>query len=633
MRKTLTLALCSLALSAGAQKKAISPELMGIFIEDINYSVDGGLNAELLQNGSFEYTASDVHRGQQHWQPMTAWELVRERNIAYTSVETANPLNANNRHYLDLEVVTPGSAGVALRNGGWDGIPVEANGKYHFSVWMRSQSAGEVPLEVLLQSGDKERTVVAKSSLTVSGDTWQLYTAELSATAAADSASLLMLFHKPAMVSIDQVSLMPNDTYKGHGLRRDLCEALEALHPQFVRFPGGCLAHGDGLKNIYHWKRTIGPVEQRQGQRNIWNYRQSYQLGYHEFLQLCEDLDATPLPVLAAGVSCQNSGGNMGEGQEAIPMDQMPAYIQDILDLIEYCNGAASTTWGAKRAAAGHPKPFNLKYLGIGNEDRITPAFEERFAMICQAIKSKHPEINIVGTSGPFDAGEDYDKGWAAARKADVALVDEHYYKGQEWFRNNLKRYDAYPRQGPKVYLGEWASWGNKWSNALAEAAYLTSLERNADVVHFASYAPLLARLGHTQWNPDLIYFDNHGVYPTVNYLVQQLFGSNAGVYYVGGVCEGNDKVQTSCVLTSGGDVVLKLVNFGDAAQSCAINLAPVGKHGSKATLTVLKGDPKAKNTREHQDIEPVVTPYKIAGKMTYEAPAYSVSMIRISKK
>ena len=346
----------------------------------------------------------------------------------------------------------------------------------------------------------------------------------------------------PGKVALDMVSLFPEKTFhnRPNGLRADLAQVIADLEPKFMRFPGGCLVHGDGLDNIYHWKETIGPVEQRKPQPNIWRYHQSKGLGYFEYFQFCEDIGAKPLPVVAAGVCCQNSNflvtHKYGIGQLGLPMDQMPAYVQDVLDLIEFANGPVTSTWGAKRAAAGHPKPFGLQYLGIGNEDKITPVFRERFEMIYKAVKAKHPEITVIGTVGPNPDGDDYDKGWKIADELHLPMVDEHCYKSPQWFWENLQRYDAYDRSRSKVYLGEWASFDDKrrstLRSAISEAAYLTALERNADVVRFASYAPLLAKRDHTDWTPDLIYFTNTEVFPTINYHVQQLFSVNSGDFY-----------------------------------------------------------------------------------------------------
>lgn len=638
-------ALCSL-LSSFAQPRPISPDIFGIFFEDLNYAADGGLYAELVQNRSFEYSPSDRARngslGADNWNPYTAWTLQRHNSIENLSIETAHPLNANNPHYLLLDVATPGTQGCGIANEGFDGMVLKKDLPYDFSVWLRnfSQSPG-VKATVALRGKDGQ--TLAIDSLTLSSrDQWQKYSLTLRPEAAADSAQLVLLFHQPVRVGVDMVSLFPTDTFKGHknGLRADLAQTIADIHPKFVRFPGGCLAHGDGLTNIYRWKRTIGPVEQRVAEPNIWRYSQTHGLGYHEFLQFCEDIGAKPLPVIAAGVSCQNSALCRGTGQEAIPMEEMPAFIQDILDLVEYCNGSADSEWGRRRAEAGHPQPFNLEYIGIGNEDHITPEFEERFAMIARALRDAYPQVKIVGTSGPDPSGEDFDKGWEAMRANDVEVVDEHYYRRPSWFLDNLTRYDGYDRRGPKVYVGEYASRANRLENALAEAAYMTQLERNGDVVEFASYAPLLARIGHTQWNPDLIYFDGKGVYPTVNYYVQQLFGQNSGEQYVDGVLPEGLRTASAVIDPSTGSLIIKMVNPTAAEQTVPLDLSVVknikGKKG--ATLTLLSGpDPKASNTRENpSSVLPSTTEFilpSLRSAFSYAMPPYSLSVLRIPLK
>jgi alpha-L-arabinofuranosidase len=425
-------------------------------------------------------------------------------------------------------------------------------------------------------------------------------------------------------------------------MRADLAQVIADLKPKFMRFPGGCLTHGDGVANIYRWKNTIGPVEQRVDQRNIWNYHQSIGLGYFEYFQFCEDIGAKPVPVLAAGVSCQNSGGTwkIGSiGQKGIPMDEMQAYVQDVVDLIEYANGPATSTWGAKRAAAGHPAPFNLEYLGIGNEDKITCLFEERFRMIYDAVHKAHPEIKIIGTVGPSPNGEDFDKGWKLADQLAVGIVDEHYYEKPQWFLKNTARYDAYNRQRSKVYIGEYASWGNKLFNALCEAVYVTNLERNGDVVKMASYAPLIARIGHTSWNPNLIYFNGTHVFPTVNYYVQQQFAANAGSEYLPGVIKlkGNKAVNdtttgVSCVRdTATGDIILKIANAGNTFLSGTADLAKVGKLPNSATLTTISGDIQAENNVNTPDaILPKSSVISLQKNWSFTVPAYSLSVVRI---
>ncbi len=511
---------------AGAPGKKISTDLFGIFFEDINYAADGGLYAELVQNRSFEYSTGD-HKD---WNPLTSWELV-ERDGGKGKLTTGidKPLNPNNPRHA---VLTSEGGEVGLRNGGFDGIVLNAGETYDFSLFARQLDGIGGPLDVRLES--KDGKVLAEANLAAADSAWKKQSVTLRANNSAKDARLVVTTRSRGRLALDMISLFPEKTFhnRPNGLRADLAQVIADLKPRFIRFPGGCLAHGDGLDNIYRWKDTIGPVEQRKAQRNIWRYHQTTGLGYFEYFQFCEDIGAKPLPVVAAGVCCQNAGNYIPgspKGQQLIPMGEMADYVQEVLDLIEWANGPATSKWGAKRAAAGHPEPFHLEYLGVGNEDHITPGFEERFAMLQKAIKAKHPEITIVGTVGPSPDGSDFDAGWKFAKQSRVDMVDEHYYVAPQWFLNNLHRYDSYDRSGPKVYLGEYASRGNTLFNALSEAAYLTSLERNGDVVHLSSYAPLLAKTGHTQWNPDLIYFDNTSIMLTANYHVQRLFGENPG--------------------------------------------------------------------------------------------------------
>ncbi len=645
---------------AAVNSKAISKNLFGIFFEDLNYAADGGLYAELVQNRSFEYSPSDLDSHKQPkggWHSFTGWEYLKWGNtIATLSLESKDPIHANNPHYLQVNVKTVRGKGPGIRNHGYDGIVVKKGATYRFSAYLKNivnQPSGNwqdnwalnpkngkgMPVYVSLKN--KKGESIADTTFTANSTSWKKYEFNLTPKEDADTASLALQFGDTGSIAIDMVSLFPTDTYKGHknGLRKDLAETIAALKPAFVRFPGGCLSHGDGIDNIYNWKNTIGPVEQRKGGSNIWNYHQSMGLGYFEYLQFCEDIGAKPLPVIAAGVSCQNSARSRGKGQEAVPMELMSSYIQDILDLIEYCNGPVTSTWGKKRAEAGHPKPFNLEYIGIGNEDHITEDFKVRFKMIFDAIHAKYPHIKVVGTSGPGHSGKDYEEGWKVVRNLQVPVVDEHYYCGWGWFIKNLHRYDSYPRTGyGKVYVGEYASWGSELQNALAEAAYMTQLERNGDVVEFASYAPLVGRLGHTQWNPDLIYFDGKSVYPTVNYYTQLLFGQNHGDTYYHNVItlDGKEFDRSSCVRNSAtGDVYLKMVNMEDKEQTLDINLSGMKSLGRKATLTILHSDNvKAKNTKENPtNVLPQTKPTKVKSKMKYVMPAHSFSLIKISKK
>jgi alpha-L-arabinofuranosidase len=629
--------------AAGGKK--ISPDLFGLFFEDINYSADGGLYAELVQNRSFEYNPTE----RSEWNPLSYWEYYTPGySYGRISVETTAPIHSNNPHYIVLDVEHIGKeaqykdeSGVGLKNAGFDGMVVKAGDKYNFSMFARQLSPSPITLKVSLQKRNGQ--ILGETTFSTSSDEWKKYIATLTATESYDTANLVVMATTEGKLALDVVSLFPEKTFKNrsNGLRADLAQMLADVKPRFIRFPGGCLVHGDGLGNMYRWKNTIGPVEQRKEQRNLWGYHQTSGLGYFEFFQFCEDIGAKPLPVLPAAVSCQNSGGTWrigGTGQRALPSGEMAEYIQEILDLIEWANGPVTSTWGTKRAAAGHPAPFNLEYLGIGNEDKITPEFEQRFQMIYEAIKTKHPEIKVVGTAGPFHSGEDFNKGWKLANDLKVPIVDEHYYTDPNWFISNQHRYDAYPRNAGQVYLGEYASWGNKLRNAIAEAAYMTSLERNGDVVHMASYAPLLAKKNFTQWKTDMIFFDNVTLCPTPNFYVQKMFSANQGDYYFGNVISKDEKDSTlaaSCVQNSKtGDIVLKLINFSNTPKSMKINLSPFRNFITDAEQTILSGDANAENTIENpQNIVPVVTAVKLKKTFDYAAPAMSLTVIRIKTK
>ncbi len=635
----------TLKIDASAPGKAISPDLVGIFFEDLNYAADGGLHAELVQNRSFEYNAA----AQTDWSPLTCWEFVKRGGGAGSLwVDDSGPVHPNNPHSALIQILDTGE-GVGLSNPGFDGIAVRAGETYDFSIFTRvlnvgarrdNRPVGKLPLSVRLET--KDGVVIGEASVEASSPAeWKQLTATLTATQSVTDARLVVLVKAPGLIALDEISLFPRATFKGrkNGLRADLAQIIADLRPKFIRFPGGCLVHGDGLSNLYRWKDTIGPVEQRKGRRNIWRYHQSVGLGYFEYFQFCEDVGAIPIPVVAAGVSCQNSTRTRGTGQQAIPMSEMPAYVQEVLDLVEYANGPATSTWGAKRAAAGHPEPFGLKYLGVGNEDKITPEFTERFRMIFEAMKAKHPEIVVIGTSGPASDGEDFDRGWKVADELRVPMVDEHYYKRPQWFWDNLARYDAYDRAGAAVYLGEYAAHDDRRRNtlrsALAEAAFLTSLERNADIVHFASYAPLLARRGHTQWSPDMIYFTGTDITLTINYHVQQLFSVNHGDTHLATTVSPlatPARFAASSVRDSRtGDLILKLVNGDASAKPLRIELTGEKNLPATAVKTVLTGPDE--NTTDARTVRPESSPISIAPAFDYEAPAHSLTVIRIETR
>lgn len=622
--------------------KEISTNLFGLFFEDINYAADGGLYAELVQNRSFEYNPTE----QSDWNPFSFWEYISPGfSYGRISVETKAPVHSNNPHYMVLEVEHVGHeakfsgiSGVGIKNSGFDGIVVRAGEKYNFSMF--AQQLSENPMELLISLEDAKGEVLASKTIKTNSGDWKKYTAVLNAEASCDSAFLVVLARSNGALAMDMISLFPDKTFKNraNGMRADLAQVLADMKPKFVRFPGGCLVHGDGLGNMYRWKNTIGPLEQRIEQRNIWGYHQSAGLGYFEYFQFCEDIGAKPVPIVPAAVSCQNSGGTWrigGTGQKALPENEMDEYIQEVLDLIEWANGPVTSEWGAKRAAAGHPEPFNLEYVGVGNEDKITPEFEERFNLIYKAVKEKYPEIVVIGTVGPFLEGEDFEKGWEIADKLELEMVDEHYYTQPEWFLGNQQRYDSYKRNATKVYLGEYASWGNKMWNAIAEAAYMTALERNGDVVDMASYAPLLAKRNFTQWTTDMIFFDNTKICLTPNYHVQKMFMSNQGDLYfdkVVEVAQNDTTIAASCVFDSqSGDIILKMVNAGNSDKTMKVNLSRFENMIPEAKLTLLNADREAENTLDNpESVIPELSDFTVQKKFDYEVPAMSFSLIRI---
>ncbi|MCR4603531.1 MAG: carbohydrate binding domain-containing protein [Prevotella sp.] len=557
------------------QQKVISDKLIGIFFEDISYAADGGLYAELIQNRDFEYSRKD--RGE--WNATTAWHSTTPITIAED-----NPLSKQNPHHAIIN-------NDSLWNEGWDGIAVEQGKKYDFSIFVRGKKKIEV--QICTASG----TTIAKATIKANKDNWQQYTATMTASQTDAQARLLLVPLGGQQAAIDMVSLFPQETFmnRKNGLRKDLAQVIADLHPKFVRFPGGCMTHGQGLDNIYHWHHTIGALEERVPDFNIWHYHQTRGLGFFEYFQFCEDIGAEPLPVLAAGVPCQNSAANnegMAGQQGGIPMEELPAYIDELCNLIDWANAdPASNEWARKRAEAGHPAPFNLKYLGIGNEDIISTVFEERYEAICKALRQRHPEIKICGTVGPFHTpSADYIEGWDFTRKHPdyQYMTDEHYYESTGWFMHHRDYYDNYPRTmadgtpATKVYLGEWAASTRvkrpNLETALAEALYLTDIERNGDIVEMTSYAPMLCKDRHSNWDPDMIYFSNTEVRTTPAYEVQQLFSTSCGDHWVMTQfadlqAQLSHRVGASLVVDSKtGKRYLKLVNALPATLDLKIN-------------------------------------------------------------
>lgn len=515
--------------------KSISDKLIGIFFEDINYSADGGLYAELLQNRDFEYNNAD-HGREPNWSATHSWS-VKGEGMTF-DIATEDPLHDNQLHYAVLKV---SATGAAFENDGFDGIVVRQGERYDVSLFARQMGGKAGRLKVQLRDGDR---VIGETTLGAPSKQWKQLRGTLKASADAKTATLAIVPSAVGELALDFVSLFPQKTFKNrkNGMRADMAQVLADLHPRFMRFPGGCLVHGDGLGNMYHWKETIGPLHERKGLGNIWGYHQTRGLGYFEFFQLCEDLGCEPLPVLSAAVPCQNTGVDpvLGGGQQGgIPFGPaFEQYKQDVLDLIEWANGDPKTSkWARMRAEAGHPKPFNLKYIGIGNEDLISDTFIVRYLPLIEAVKAKYPDIIVCGTTGPFFEGSDYEEGWRLAREHHIDMVDEHYYVSPGWYMHHQDFYDQYDRSASKVYLGEYACHvkGRKSTieSALCCAMHICGLERNGDIVAMSSYAPLFAKHGHTQWNPDLVYFDNERVYPTVDYEVQRLCGQSQGDSYI----------------------------------------------------------------------------------------------------
>lgn len=501
---------------------AVSPLLHGIFFEDINYGADGGLYAELVQNRSFE-----------HADHFVSWGLVNRGGQGDVTLESAGPLNPKNPTYVRLTVRQPGE-GFGLANYGFGGIALKAGENYLVSVRARGTSPSAA-LNAVLE--DETGRVLGSVKLEGIGADWKQFEGTLRTTGEATNGRLVLLATEPGRIDLDVISLFPQNTFKQrrNGLRADLAEKIAALKPAFMRFPGGCIVEGKDLPTRYQWKDSIGDIAERPQNSNRWqnaiktqfapHYYQTYGLGFFEYFQFCEDIGAEPVPIVNCGMACQY------QSKQLVPLDQMDPFVQDALDLIEFANGPESSTWGAKRAAMGHPAPFNLNYIGVGNEQWGADYFS-RYKVIADAIHAKYPAIQLVSGAGPGVDDKSWELAWQTFKSGTrTHIVDEHYYRPPQWFLENATRYDRQDRSGPKVFAGEFAAHdrGRRPSlrAAISEAAFLTGLVRNSDLVVMSSYAPLLARAGAHQWTPDLIWFDNTRVYGTGSYYVQALYGQN----------------------------------------------------------------------------------------------------------
>ncbi|WP_295127485.1 alpha-L-arabinofuranosidase C-terminal domain-containing protein [uncultured Chitinophaga sp.] len=558
---------------------SIEPTMWGIFFEDINFGADGGLYAEMVKNRSFEFTT-----------PMMAWKEIRKEGskgkVLITNHIATNDVNPR----YAIITVDAAPSGYGLVNEGFRGMGVKQGAAYDFSIWVK-QNEGNVSLRAVLVSPEGEK--LGEATVKSLNNDWERRAAVITSSKTVAKAKLEVYIEGKGTIEADMISLFPKDTWKGRpgGLRKDLVEKLAELKPGFVRFPGGCIVEGYDLVNRYQWKKTVGRIEDRKLIINRWNtefkhrsapdYFQTFGLGFYEYFLLSEDLGAAALPILNCGMACQYNSG------EVVAMDQLEPYIQDALDLIEFANGSTSTTWGKLRADMGHPAPFNLKYLGVGNE-QWDEQYIERYKKFADVLSAKHPEIVLVSGSGPGASGKEFEYAWKELRKLDAKLIDEHYYRPPEWFFRNAARYDNYDRKGPKVFAGEYAAHAkeepqaesrNTWLSALAEAAFMTGLERNADIVNMCSYAPLFAHVEAWQWRPDLIWFDNLQTVGTPNYYVQKLFSNYRGTQVLpitsgGATLTGKDSLYASAVTDKPAKLAyIKLVNASGTAKTIDLDI------------------------------------------------------------
>ncbi|MFY9154338.1 MAG: alpha-L-arabinofuranosidase C-terminal domain-containing protein [Prolixibacteraceae bacterium] len=627
----------TLVVNAGKTIAPVQQTMWGLFFEDINFAADGGIYAELVKNRSFEF-----------YKPLMGWEKTGEDYVGQFQIITRP--EDNNPRFLRLEIQ---DKDLVLTNEGFRGMGVLAGENYDFSIFARqSEGTSAIKVELLDSTG----SVIGNSEIkNFSGD-WKKYETRLNCSVTDSKANLRLTISGQGVLEIDMVSLFPEHTWKGrkNGLRADLVQKLADLKPGFLRFPGGCIVEGHELETRYQWKKTVGNVEDRKLIVNRWNtefsyrnapdYFQSYGLGFYEYFLLSEDLGAEPLPILNCGMACEFNSS------ELVPLDGLDPYIQDVLDLIEFANGTVTSKWGKLREEMGHPAPFNLKMVGVGNEQWGTQ-YVDRLKIFLKVLNEKHPEIMFVGGSGPFPDGKDFDYLWTQMRELKVPMVDEHYYRSPEWFLQNAGRYDSYDRKGPKVFAGEYAAHDkegkdpesrNTWKSALAEAALMTGLERNADVVYMASYAPLFGNVDAWQWRPDLIWFDNLKSTATPNYYVQKLFSTNAGTDLVSAFVDGKplvgqDSLYVSAVVDAKtSELVIKMVNVSEKPAS--LNLSLVGRKvkGSEIALQVLtnKNTGAYNHMGEPELVKPVERKMNYSGKKTmFNLEGYSLTVARIPLK
>ncbi|WP_426058157.1 alpha-L-arabinofuranosidase C-terminal domain-containing protein [Hymenobacter sp. B1770] len=651
---------------------AVSKNMYGLFFEDINFAADGGLYPELVKNKSFE---TDDH--------LIGWKAIRgAAGFESYLVSSDRPISNANNHFLRLNVRKAGPD-AAFVNEGFRGMGVKEGAEYTLSFFARRGPGNVSGVTATLEEpgrGQGPETAatgksLAQAQITGLTNEWKKYSVVIKPSATVAKARLKLAVEGNGSLDIDVVSLFPKDTYmnRENGLRPDLVQLLKDMKPGFLRFPGGCIVEGRTLAQRYQWKETIGDVASRRPLVNRWNteflhkftpdYYQSFGLGFFEYFQLSEDIGAEPLPILNVGMACQfnsaelapisaakgpNAAGHDAAGHEDEPT--LETFIQDALDLIEFANGPANSTWGAKRVAMGHAAPFNMKMIGIGNE-QWGPQYLERYEPFAKAVKAKYPNMQIVSSVGPSPDGENFDKATLKMRELKAEFIDEHYYAKPEWFRQNADRYDKYPRTGPKIFAGEYAAQSvaigspdnkNNWDCAISEAAFMTGLERNAGAVAMASYAPMLAHVDAWQWTPNMIWFDNLTSYGTVNYYVQKLYALNKGTRVLPVVMPGKAKNGTDNLFASAvtdaptGDVIVKLVNYSTSPRAVKVNLAGaknVGKNGK--AFVMASDDLNTMNTiQEPQKLTPKEETFSVSGSnVSYTLAPNSFTVLRIPAK
>ena len=616
----------------------VQSTMYGIFFEDINFGADGGLYAEMVENRSFEFP-----------ERLMGWNVFG--NVAINDIK---PAFDRNPHYVTVSPSGHREKQSGLENHGFFGMGIKKGMKYDFSIYARLNLLQGKSTKFRVELVGEDDVPISQDTIVVTNNQWQKYTATLTSDKTMEKAFMRIFLMSGESVDLDHISLMPQDNW--HGMRADLVKDLADLHPGVFRFPGGCIVEGTDLATRYQWKNTVGDPENRPLNENRWNYTfphrlypnyyQTLGLGFYEFFLLSEKIGAQPLPILSCGLACQYQNSDNDKNAH-VALDKLQPYIDDALDLIEFANGPVTSKWGKLRADMGHPAPFNLKQIGIGNE-QWGPMYPERLEMFIKQIRAKYPNIKICGSAGPSASGKEFDYGWEQMRRLGVDLVDEHYYMSPDWFLKNAGRYDKYSRKGPKVFAGEYASHVkgqgdkptvamNNFEAALSEAAFMTGLERNADVVHQATYAPLFAHVEGWQWRPDLIWFDNLESVRSVNWYVQMLYGTNRGTNVLSLLennkpVEGADGLYASAVYDKEAkNYIIKIANTGDADKDINITFNGIKDLGSGKLITLHSNDLQATNTLSNKEnVVPQTTNIEAKGNtLSVKIPAKTFAVYR----